>query len=98
MLSDTDYSESCLQWVIFMNEAVFHFSGRISCYNCRIWGLQQPNKFFEYICDTLKVNIWPRLLHDHVVGHFFFVDCGHLPTFVRTVLFSPKLMILKEKM
>jgi hypothetical protein len=53
-----------------MGEPTFHFSDCISCYNCRIWELQQPNIFFEYVRDTLKVNIWPGLLHDNVIGPF----------------------------
>lgn len=57
-----------------MGVPTFHINGCISCYNCRIWGSQQPNKFFEYICDTLKVNIWPGLLHVCVTGPFLWKE------------------------
>jgi hypothetical protein len=43
--------------VMFMDEAVFHMDGSIIRYNYRIWGLQQPNKLFEYIHETPNVEV-----------------------------------------
>jgi hypothetical protein len=74
MLSEIDDNEGCLKWVMFIDEATFYMNSCVSCYNCRIWGSQQLNKLFEYVCGTLKVNIWCGLLHDHVVGPFLWKD------------------------
>jgi hypothetical protein len=48
----------------------------------RIWGTQHPNKYFEYVCDTPKVNTWCELLLD--CGRTFLSCgknhyCGNLP-------------------
>jgi hypothetical protein len=71
LLSEIDDNEGDLQKVMFVDEATFHINGCVSHYNCRIWGLQQPNEFFECVHDTPKVNMWCGLLHDRVVGRFF---------------------------
>jgi hypothetical protein len=56
MCSEIDDNEGYLQQVMFTVKTVFHITGCISHYNCRIWGAQQPNKLFAYMYDTLKVN------------------------------------------
>jgi hypothetical protein len=74
MLSEIDDNEGYLQRVMFTDEATFHINCCVNRYNCKIWGLWQPNEFFEYVRDTPKVNMWCGLLHDRVVGSFFFVE------------------------
>jgi hypothetical protein len=62
MLSEIDDNEGYLQRVMLTDEATFHINGYVNRYNCRIWGSQEPNEFFEYVRDTPKVNVWCGLL------------------------------------
>lgn len=60
--------------VMFMVEATFHINNSISHYNCGTLGSQKLNKFLEYVCDTLMVNMWCGLLHGCVVGPYLSVE------------------------
>jgi hypothetical protein len=62
---------------MFTDKATFHINGYVNRYNCRIWGSQQTNEFFKYVRDTPEVNVWCGLLHDRVVGPFFFCGKNH---------------------
>lgn len=58
---------------MFMVEATFRINSCISHYNCGTLGSQKLNKFLEYVCDTLMVNMWCGLLHDCLVGPYLSV-------------------------
>jgi hypothetical protein len=74
MLSENYAIHGYLQRVIFKDEATLHINGCVNRYNFRIWGSQQPNKFFEYVRDTPKMNVYCEMLHGRVAGLFFSVD------------------------
>jgi hypothetical protein len=57
LLSETSGNEDYLQQVMFMDEAALHMNGSIIRYNYRILGLQQPNKFFEYLHEMPNVKV-----------------------------------------
>jgi hypothetical protein len=58
----------------FTDEATFHINGCVNRHNCRIWGSQQPNEFFQYVRGSPKANVWCGLMYDRVVGPFMFVE------------------------
>lgn len=39
-----------------------------------IWELQQLNEIHEFVCDSPIFNVRYGLLHNKVIGHFFFVE------------------------
>jgi hypothetical protein len=57
ILSGTNGDEDYLQRVMLMDEAAFHKNGSVFRYNCRIWGLQQPDKFSDYVHETPNVKV-----------------------------------------
>ena len=74
MLSRIEDDEDYLKKVMFTDEACFQVSGKVNWLNVRIWGSENPHKVIEHICDSPKVNVWCRLLHDCLVGPFFFAE------------------------
>ncbi|GBN11579.1 hypothetical protein AVEN_178254-1 [Araneus ventricosus] len=42
--------------------------------NIRIWGLENPHAVLEQVRDSPKVNMWCGLLHDRIIGPFFFSE------------------------
>ena len=83
MLNKIDDDERFLQRVLFTDEATFHVNGCTNRHNCRIWGSQQPNEIIKYDRGSPKVNMWCGLMHDQVIGLFFFIEqtiTGHART------------------
>ena len=74
MLSRTEDDEDYLKKVMFTDEACFHASGKVNQHNVRIWGSESHHVVIEHICDSPPVNVWCDLLHDCLVGPFFFVE------------------------
>lgn len=74
MLENIDNDESFLKRVIFTDEATFHVNGCVNRHNCRIWGSEQPNEIIEYVRNSPKLNVWCGLMHDKLIGPFFFVE------------------------
>ena len=64
------WKRSCSQ----TDEACFHVSGKVNRHNARIWGPENPHVVIEHIHDSPKVDVWCGLLHDHLVGPFFFAE------------------------
>jgi hypothetical protein len=56
------------------DEATFHVIGVINRYNCRIWGSQNPHVTCELERGSPKVNMWAGLMHNKLVGPFFFSE------------------------
>jgi len=69
-----------LQRVCFTDEATFHVSGNVNRHNVRIWGRENPHAVIEFERASPKLNVWCGLLHDRVIGPFFFDD----PTITQT--------------
>jgi hypothetical protein len=58
---------------MFMVEATFRINS-FSHYNCGACRSQKLNVFLQYVCDTLKVNMWCGLLQGCVVGAYRSVE------------------------
>ena len=56
------------------NQARFHASGKVNRHNVRIWDSENPHMVIEHIRNSPKVNVWCGLLHDLLLGPFFFVE------------------------
>ena len=65
---DNDY----LKRVCFSDEATFHTSGVVNRHSVRIWGSENPHVVFQNQQGSPKVNVWCGLMHNKVVGPFFF--------------------------
>ena len=65
---DPDY----LKRICFSDEATFHTAGIVNRHNVRIWGTSHPREYVEKERNSPKVNVWCGLLHDRVIGPFFF--------------------------
>ena len=63
-----------LQCVAFSDEATFHLSGKVNRHNVRIWGYENPHAVIEHWRDSEKVNVWCCLMHDRIIGPFFFAE------------------------
>jgi len=74
MLSRIEDDEDYLKEDMFTDEAYSHVLGKVNQHNVRIWGSENPHMVIEHIRDSPKVNVWCGLLHDRLVGPFFFAE------------------------
>ena len=72
ILDKIEKNNDYLQHVAFSDEATFHLSGRVNKHNVQILGSENPHVMVEYQKDSCKLNVWSCLLHDRVIGSFFF--------------------------
>lgn len=63
-----------LQHVLFSDEATFHVSGMVNKHNVRIWGSENPHETRELERSSPKLNVWCGLMHNQVIGPFFFAE------------------------
>jgi hypothetical protein len=63
-----------LRQVCFSDEATFHVNGVVNRYYCRIRGSQNPHITCELERGSPKVNVWAGLMHDKLIGPFFFSE------------------------
>ena len=74
MLHRLDSDPSFLKRVCFSDESTFHVSGLINRHNSRIWGSQNPHETYELERDSPKLNVWCGIMHDKIIGPFFFAE------------------------
>ena len=74
MLSHIEDDEDYLKKVMLTNKACCNVSGKVNRHNMRIWGSENLHVVIEHVRDSPKVNLLCGLLHDHLVGPFFFVE------------------------
>jgi hypothetical protein len=74
ILNLIDEDNDFLQRVCFSGEATFHVSGTVNTHNLRIWGSENPHFLREHIRDSPKINVCCGLMHDRMIGPFFFVE------------------------
>jgi hypothetical protein len=71
---------------MFIDETTFHMNGHVNRHSCRIWGQEQRREIYEYVCDSLKANVWCGLMHNCVIVPSFFVEHSyrrkHLPGYI----------------
>lgn len=72
MISRINDDENFLNDICFSDEATFHTSGKVNRQNVRIWGSERPSDFREVVRDSPKVNVWCGMLHNQIIGPFFF--------------------------
>ncbi|GBM93585.1 hypothetical protein AVEN_150850-1 [Araneus ventricosus] len=71
LIENEDYF---LNRVIFSDEATFHVRNKVNKHNCRIWGSEYHHAVQEVEMNSPKINVWCALLHDIVIGPFFFAE------------------------
>ena len=74
MLHRLDSDPGFLKRVCFSDESTFHVSGLINRHNSRIWGSQNPHETYELERDSPELNVWCGIMHDKIVGPFFFAE------------------------
>ena len=74
MLRRLDSDPGFLKRVCFSDESTFHVSGLINRHNSRIWGSQNPHETYELERDSLKPIVWCGIMHDKIIGPFFFAE------------------------
>jgi hypothetical protein len=100
LLENIDMSPSFLCQVCLLDEVIFHVSGFVNRYNCRIWVSQNPHDTCQLERGRPKVSVWAHLTHDKLIGPFLFLEktvnrrsyldmlefCVLLPLLSRTIL------------
>lgn len=74
MLRRIENGDGFLRRILFCDEACFHVSGTVNRHNVRIWGSENPHHYLEIARDSPKVNVWCGLMHDRIIGPFFFAE------------------------
>ncbi|KFM70764.1 hypothetical protein X975_05074, partial [Stegodyphus mimosarum] len=74
MLRRIEDAAEFLQRIMFSDEASFHLSGIVNRHNVHIWGSENPHEYREAQRDSPKVSVWCGLMHDGVIGPFFFTE------------------------
>ena len=74
MLHRVDSDPGFLKRVCFSDESTFHVSGLINRHNSRIWGSQNPHETYELERDFPKLIEWCGIMHDKIIGPFFFAE------------------------
>ena len=72
VLDRLDSDPGFLKCVCFSDESTFHVSGLINRHNSRIWGLQNSHETYELERDSPKLDVWCGIMHDKIIGPFFF--------------------------
>ncbi|KFM58633.1 hypothetical protein X975_22411, partial [Stegodyphus mimosarum] len=74
MLRRIEDGAEFLKRIMFSDEASFHLSGIVNRHNVRIWGSENPHEYRKAQRDSSKVNVVCGLMHDRVIGPFFFTE------------------------
>ena len=74
MLDRLDLDPGFLKRVCFSDESTFHISGLQNRHNLRIWGSENPHDTCEFKRDSPKLNVWCGIMHDKIMGPFFFAE------------------------
>ncbi|GBM43882.1 hypothetical protein AVEN_174449-1 [Araneus ventricosus] len=76
MLSRIENEYYFLNPIIFSDEATFHASNKVNIRTTAEFGAQKinPHAVQEVERNSPKFNVWCALLHDTVIGPFFFAE------------------------
>ena len=94
MLHRLDSDPGFLKRVCFSDESTFHVSGLINRHNSRIWGSQNPHETYELERDYPKLIVWRGIMHDKIIGPFFFAEksiTAQIYLYLLTEYVSPQL-------
>jgi len=72
ILRQIDEDNGYLKRVCFPDEATFHISSVVNRHNVHIWGSENLHFVFQNEQGSPKVNVWCCLMHNKVIGPFFF--------------------------
>ena len=72
MLLEDMEDDTFLPWLICSDEATFHLSGKVSCHNVRIWGLDNPPEIVQHERDSPKIKVFSAVSVRKIYGPFFF--------------------------
>lgn len=88
MLNEIENDQQFLKRIVFSDEATFHVCGHVHRYNVRIWASENPHVYTEYERNSPKVNVWCALMHNKIIGPFFYgtnCDVKQLPRHVAVI-------------
>ena len=74
MLHRLDSDPGFFKRVCFSDESTFYVSRLINRHNSGIWGSQNPHETYELERDSPKLNVWCGIMHDKIIGPFFFAE------------------------
>ncbi|GBM55079.1 hypothetical protein AVEN_145140-1 [Araneus ventricosus] len=74
ILNRIDVENDFLNRICFSDESTFHVSGMVNRHNVRIWRSKNPHVSAQLQRDSPKVNVWCGLMHNKVIGPFFFTE------------------------
>ena len=74
MLHRLDSDPEFLKRVCFRDESTFHVSGLINRHKFGIWGSQNLHETYELERDSPELNVWCGIMHDKIIGPFFFAE------------------------
>ena len=72
MLDRLDIDPGFLKRVCFSDESTFHVSGLLNRHNLRILKSENPHDTCELERDSPKLHVWCGIMHDKIIGPFFF--------------------------
>ena len=74
MLDRLDLDPRFLKCVCFSDESTFHVSGLLNRHNLRIRGSENSQDTCELERDSPKLNVWCGIIHNKIIGPFFFAE------------------------
>ena len=74
MLDRLDLDPGFLKRVCFNDESTFRLSGLLNRHNLKIWGSENLHDACELERDSSKLNLWCGIIHDKIIGLFFFAE------------------------
>ena len=60
--------------MLFSDESTLHVSGKVNRHNVRICAYESLHEVRELEQDCPEANVWCGLMHDRVIGPFFFAE------------------------
>ena len=74
MLHRLNSDPGFLKRICFSGESAFHVSRLIYRHNSKIWGSENPHETYELERDSPKLIVWCGIMHDKIIGPFFFAE------------------------
>ncbi|GBM37576.1 hypothetical protein AVEN_130711-1 [Araneus ventricosus] len=85
MLSRIENEHDFLNCIIFSDEATFHVGKRVNISTTAEFGAQKINPH-AVERNSPKINVWCALLHDTIIGPFFFAETSVTANFYLDML------------
>ena len=74
VLDKLDLDPGCLKRVCFSDKSTFHISELLNRHNLKIWGSKNSHDICKLELDSPKLNMWCGIMHDKIIGPFFFAE------------------------